>query len=65
MVLILYPIFLGDSKPLKMFDQTANLANNVIINYKLSPNEKWLLLIGISPGSSDVRIASCPHHIFV
>ncbi|WZZ42116.1 hypothetical protein YC2023_038375 [Brassica napus] len=40
----------GDSEPVKMFDRTANLANNQIINYKCSPNEKWLVLIGIAPG---------------
>ncbi|KAH0933989.1 hypothetical protein HID58_011106 [Brassica napus] len=39
-----------DSEPVKMFDRTANLANNQIINYKCSPNEKWLVLIGIAPG---------------
>ncbi|CAH8337295.1 unnamed protein product [Eruca vesicaria subsp. sativa] len=40
----------GDSEPVKMFDITANLANSQIINYKCSPNEKWLVLIGIAPG---------------
>ncbi|CAH8354698.1 unnamed protein product [Eruca vesicaria subsp. sativa] len=39
-----------DSEPVKMFDRTANLAKNQIINYKCSPNEKWLVLIGIAPG---------------
>jgi clathrin heavy chain len=43
----------GDSEPVKMFDRTANLANNQIINYKCSPNEKWLVLIGIAPGSPE------------
>nr|GFB06079.1 aminopeptidase M1 [Tanacetum cinerariifolium] len=40
-----------DSEPTKMFDKTANLANNHIINYKCDPSEKWLMLIGIAPGS--------------
>lgn len=38
-----------------MFDRTANLANNQIINYKCDPSEKWLVLIGIAPGSPEVR----------
>lgn len=40
-----------------MFDRTANLANNQIINYKCDPSEKWLVLIGIAPGSPEVRIS--------
>ncbi|GLT43224.1 hypothetical protein SLA2020_171910 [Shorea laevis] len=40
----------GDSEPVKMFDRTANLTNNQIINYRCDPNEKWLVLIGIAPG---------------
>jgi len=43
-----------------MFDRTANLANNQIINYKCSPNEKWLVLIGIAPGSPEVGLFQ-PH----
>lgn len=46
--------FLGDSEPLKMFERTANLANNQIINYRCDPTEKWLILIGIAPGSPEV-----------
>jgi len=44
----------GDSEPVKMFDRTANLSNNQIINYKCDPSEKWLVLIGIAPGSAEV-----------
>ncbi|KAL0317059.1 UNVERIFIED_CONTAM: Clathrin heavy chain 1 [Sesamum angustifolium] len=43
----------GDSEPVKMFDRAANLANNQIINYKCDPSEKWLVLIGIAPGSPE------------
>ncbi|GLT54485.1 hypothetical protein SLA2020_276780 [Shorea laevis] len=43
----------GDSEPVKMFDRTANMANNQIINYRCDPSEKWLVLIGIAPGSSE------------
>ncbi|KAJ8437950.1 hypothetical protein Cgig2_031466 [Carnegiea gigantea] len=39
--------------PVKMFDRTANLANNQIINYRCDPSEKWLVLIGIAPGSPE------------
>jgi hypothetical protein len=45
----------GDSEPTKMFDRTANLANNQIINYRCDPAEKWLVLIGIAPGAPEVR----------
>lgn len=45
----------GESLPVKMFERTANLANNQIINYKCDPAEKWLVLIGIAPGSPEVR----------
>lgn len=49
------PLFYaGDSEPVKMFDRTANLTNNQIINYKCDPTEKWLVLIGIAPGSAEV-----------
>uniref|UniRef100_A0A166BZ42 Clathrin heavy chain n=1 Tax=Daucus carota subsp. sativus TaxID=79200 RepID=A0A166BZ42_DAUCS len=43
----------GESDPVKMFDRTANLSNNQIINYRCDPSEKWLVLIGIAPGSPD------------
>ncbi|ONM20139.1 Clathrin heavy chain 2 [Zea mays] len=43
----------GDSEPTKMFDRTANLANNQIINYRCDPAEKWLVLIGIAPGAPE------------
>ncbi|CAM0950540.1 unnamed protein product [Alopecurus aequalis] len=43
----------GDSEPVKMFDRTANLANNQIINYRCDPAEKWLVLIGIAPGAPE------------
>ncbi|KNA23309.1 hypothetical protein SOVF_026060 [Spinacia oleracea] len=43
----------GESLPVKMFERTANLANNQIINYKCDPAEKWLVLIGIAPGSPE------------
>ncbi|KAL2549735.1 Clathrin heavy chain 1 [Forsythia ovata] len=39
--------------PEQMFDRTANLANNQIINYRCDPSEKWLVLIGIAPGSPE------------
>ena len=48
----------GDSEPVKMFERTANLVNNQIINYKCDPSEKWLVLIGIAPGAPEV--CGCP-----
>ncbi|KAI8818504.1 uncharacterized protein EV422DRAFT_537294 [Fimicolochytrium jonesii] len=38
----------GDAQPQKMFDRNANLVGSQIINYRVSADEKWLLLIGIS-----------------
>jgi len=46
----------GDSEPVKMFERTANLVNNQIINYRCDPSEKWLVLIGIAPGSPEVHL---------
>ncbi|XP_078181604.1 clathrin heavy chain 1 isoform X1 [Carex rostrata] len=43
----------GTSEPVKVFDRTANLANNQIINYRCDPSEKWLVLIGIAPGAAE------------
>ncbi|KAE8723368.1 Clathrin heavy chain 1 [Hibiscus syriacus] len=43
----------GDSEPIKMFERTANLMNNQIINYKCDPSEKWLVLIGIALGAPE------------
>ena len=36
-----------------MFERTINLINNQIINYRYDPSEKWLVLIGIAPGSPE------------
>lgn len=54
-VLFFFPLISGTSEPVKMFDRTANLANNQIINYRCDPSEKWLVLIGIAPGAAEVR----------
>ncbi|CAM6119092.1 unnamed protein product [Calypogeia fissa] len=43
----------GESEPVKMFDRTANLNSNQIINYRCDPSEKWLVLIGIAPGAAE------------
>lgn len=37
-----------------MFERTANLSSNQIINYRCDPSEKWLVLIGIAPGAPEV-----------
>lgn len=55
MILVLQP---GESEPLKMFERTANLTGNQIINYRCDPSEKWLVLIGIAPGAPEVNFSS-------
>lgn len=40
----------GTTEPVKMFERTANLTGNQIINYRCDPSEKWLVLVGIAPG---------------
>ena len=37
----------GQSEPQKIFDRHASLNDTQIINYKTSPDEKWMVLIGI------------------
>jgi len=45
----------GDSAPTKVFDRHATLgAGSQIINYKVSHDGKWCLLIGISQGEGGV-----------
>lgn len=51
-------LLVGESEPVKVFERTANLANNQIINYRCDPSEKWLVLIGIAPGAPEVCITS-------
>ncbi|KAF7731429.1 hypothetical protein EC973_000237 [Apophysomyces ossiformis] len=38
----------GDSAPIKIFDRHASLTGCQIINYRVSSNDKWMVLIGIS-----------------
>ncbi|CAD6563669.1 MAG: hypothetical protein CYPHOPRED_000018 [Cyphobasidiales sp. Tagirdzhanova-0007] len=38
----------GESAPTKVFDRHANLSGHQIINYRASPDEKWLVLVGIA-----------------
>lgn len=47
-------VLVGESEPVKVFERTANLANNQIINYRCDPSEKWLVLVGIAPGAPEV-----------
>lgn len=49
----------GESEPVKMFERTANLSGNQIINYRCDPSEKWLVLIGIAPGAPEVKTSCC------
>ena len=39
--------------PQKVFDRHATLAGAQIINYRVTPDEKWLVLIGISGNSTN------------
>ena len=47
------------SPPQKVFDRHASLAGAQIINYRATPDEKWLVLVGISgntaPGGFKVK----------
>ena len=38
----------GTSGPVKVFDRHTNLAGCQIINYRVSQDEKWMVLVGIS-----------------
>ncbi|GAA5870209.1 hypothetical protein JCM8547_006917 [Rhodosporidiobolus lusitaniae] len=39
--------------PVKVFDRHASLAGNQIINYRTTPDEKWLVLVGISSNTDN------------
>ncbi|POY74006.1 hypothetical protein BMF94_2817 [Rhodotorula taiwanensis] len=39
--------------PVKVFDRHASLAGNQIINYRVTPDEKWLVLVGISSNTTN------------
>ncbi|DBA67143.1 hypothetical protein WJX79_007694 [Trebouxia sp. C0005] len=43
----------GASDPEKVFDRTANLEGTQIINYRVDPQEKWCVLVGIAPGAPE------------
>ena len=45
----------GSSEPEKIFERHANLAPCQIINYRMSADSKWLLVVGIAPGAVQVR----------
>jgi clathrin heavy chain len=49
-----YHWVIGDttSPPQKVFDRHASLVGAQIINYRATPDEKWLLLVGISSNST-------------
>ena len=42
----------GSSSPVHVFDRHASLANCQIINYRASPDGKWLLVVGIAQGAN-------------
>ena len=41
------------SPPQKIFDRHATLSGSQIINYRVTPDEKWLVLIGISGNTTN------------
>jgi clathrin heavy chain len=41
------------SPPMKVFDRHATLADTQIINYRITPDEKWFVLIGISGNTTN------------
>ena len=41
------------SPPQKVFDRHASLAGAQIINYRLTPDEKWMVLVGISGNTTN------------
>jgi clathrin heavy chain len=41
------------SPPQKVFDRHATLAGTQIINYRITPDEKWMVLIGISGNTTN------------
>ncbi|GFZ51649.1 LOW QUALITY PROTEIN: Clathrin heavy chain [Saitozyma sp. JCM 24511] len=53
----------GQAAPQKVFDRHASLAGNQIINYRVSPDGQWLVVVGISsnpnagqPGQTGFKI---------
>jgi len=46
----------GNSEPVKIFDRHASLNDTQIINYKVSPDEKWMVLIGIKSDATTGQI---------
>ena len=63
----------GESTPKKIFDRLPDLASSQIINYRVSSNGKWCLLIGIKKGANnsiagDIQLYSVEHkksqHLF-
>ncbi|GAX80055.1 hypothetical protein CEUSTIGMA_g7494.t1 [Chlamydomonas eustigma] len=43
----------GASDPVKVFDRTPNLQGAQIISYRVSPDDKWSVLIGITAGAPE------------
>ena len=43
----------GESNPRKVMDRHANLAACQIIGYRVSPDQKWCMLVGIGKGADN------------
>ena len=50
----------GQSEPVKVFDRHPTLNDTQIINYKTSPDEKWMVLIGIKSEVPHAAALSLP-----
>ena len=46
----------GQSEPIKIFDRHATLNDTQIVDFKTSPDEKWMVLIGIKSEPGTQRI---------
>ena len=56
----------GEAEPIKIFDRHATLNGTTIVDLKTSPDEKWMVLIGIksearTPRRAQSPAASLPH----
>ena len=47
------PATVTSDSPVKVFDRHASLAGNQIINYRVTPDDKWYVLIGISSNTTN------------
>lgn len=49
----------GDSQPVKLFERAANLAGTQVINYAVSPDQQWMMVVGIKAGAPGGPAEGC------